>query len=255
MSLLIQNRITVQLLQNEMNLLAKEYLSSVEINQISRYLPKDRFDKENLIYGLWYYFAIFVLSSKTAHTIWAYEHGDLTLEEILDGKIWILQNWSKESLFHDFNDYIKKQMSLIKLRKSWHTQSSLNTFSVDGRDLLLKLHNDEKIEIYRRLITLEAVSEMDKNEYQERISELRENNNKKSLDIIIDNVKADPTQYKQLVIRYEQIAETDKKFYKRNGNINITEIARYIKSINPRKLKLRTIEQALFRYRKEIGKI
>lgn len=207
MSLMIPNKFTVQLLQNEINLLAENYKKSENIKSIEKYFPEDSFVKNDFIHGLWYYFAIFILSSRDAYTISAYEEGFLTLEKIIEDKIWLFQTWSNDSLFTEFNEFIDENISLANLRKSWHTVSELQSFATYGLEMLMKLHNDEKILLYTRLMAFEAVNEMDKEDYQNRIKELELEKKKLELSKL---------KYKDI---YERIVQLRKENSKVSENI------------------------------------
>jgi len=137
--------------QKKIELLADKYLKSESINSIIAQLPNDKYDKENLIYGLWYYLAIYDVPSRHAYTIDAYEYGFIPLKKIMEDKIWLLENWSENSLFNRFNEMLQGSIDFRKARQSWHIQNSLESISILGRNGLLKLHNDEKTSISNEL--------------------------------------------------------------------------------------------------------
>lgn len=172
MSLLIKNKPTVQLFQNEINNLANKYKTSKFIDEIKGVLPEDEFVKSDMIHGIWFYYAIYELPSKDSYTIHAYEDGVLTLEKIIEDKIWLFKNWGYEELFNGYNRFINETLKYKNLRKSWNTESELQSFATYGFESIMKLHNDEKIEIYQKLLALETVSQLDKEDYQRKIQEL-----------------------------------------------------------------------------------
>ncbi|RPI17168.1 MAG: hypothetical protein EHM58_10285 [Ignavibacteriae bacterium] len=247
---------TVQSLQDEIDKLSEDYYSSDFIEKVKpNFNCKYEYDLKNLIKGLWYYFVIWELPSRTGFTIWVYIDHGMTLEATIEGKIWLLKNWGKEDLFQRFNKYIGESTKNQKLRDMWNVESSYEHFATGGREWILKLHNDEKILLYQKHLDLEDLSKEDRNKYEGRISELEKVQNEKMLELAINTVRQDENKYNLLIVRYKQIAETDPKFYKNNGEINLSEIARYIRKISSNKIKFRTIYQELYRFREKKNEI
>lgn len=206
----MNNYYTVQLLQDEIIKLSEEYKTSDYIKGIEEYIPSNQFVKDDLIEGLWYYFAIYELSSRNAYTITAYEENFLTLEKIIEDKIWLYQNWSKDTMFHQFNDFIFENIKLKKLRDLWKVESELQSFANSGIRYITKLHNDEKIKLYKQLMTYADEKEINIQDYQNRIKELELKNSKLELSKI---------KYKDI---YERIAVLRKENNKITENIRIT---------------------------------
>lgn len=141
----------VLLFQKKIESKADSYLKSDFLKSVNVHMPDDKFDRINIIYGLWYYLAIYDVPSRYAYTIDAYEYGMISLKKIMEDKIWLLENWSENSLFSRFNEMLQSSIDFKKARQSWQIQNSLESLSIIGREGLLKLHNDEKVIITKEL--------------------------------------------------------------------------------------------------------
>lgn len=203
----VNNYYTVQLLQDEIKNLKEEYKTSDYIEGIKDYLPTNQFVKDDLLEGLWYYFAIHKLASRNGYTIIAYEENYISLEKIIEDKIWLYHNWSKDSLFHEFNDFINNCVKLKKMRETWKIESELQSFATSGFSYILKLHNDEKFIIQKRLLNYEELDENDKQDYIQKIEALEKANQKLQI-----------SKYKYMDL-YEQIALLRKENNKVTDNI------------------------------------
>jgi hypothetical protein len=215
--------------QLEIENLANLYIGTDYFTEIKKLFGnRKKYDIDNLVRGLWYAYVIIELPSRTGYTIVAYEGGWMNLEDMIAGKNWLLKNWSHESLFKGFNRKIGKDAKLTKLRDWYNVQSTYDFFATRGREWMERLHKDEKY-------LLEKENE---------------------LSNAIRTVKRDWRQYRLLVCRYELIAQSEPtKFIKKNGSINITAIARYIRKTCGYKQNLITIRQALYRFREKNNKI
>lgn len=207
MSQQTNNYYTVQLLQDEINKLSHGYKSSDYIMGIEEYLPTNQFVKDDLLEGLWYYFAIYKLSSRNAYTITAYEENFLSLEKIIEDKIWLYHAWSIDSLFLSFNEFVFDNIKLKKLRDSWKVESDLHSFSTMGFNYIMKLHNDEKFILQKRLLNYEELDENDKQDYIQKIEVLEKANR---------NLEISKHKYRDI---YEQIAILRKENNKITDNI------------------------------------
>jgi len=79
-----------------------DFILSNNLSEIKSVIEIDAEDLKYTLQCVWYHF-VFICLATTTKPIFAYQNNQISLQEFLAGKTWILVNWKEDILYKEFN--------------------------------------------------------------------------------------------------------------------------------------------------------